>query len=65
MYIGMKWALFDIESTTIMMALYLENLGSSITKSILRVFHQVSGTGMEWSSLAGGFLKSFMQRQRS
>jgi len=43
-YIGMKWALFNTESTTIMMVLYLEDSRSSTTKSMLRMPHQASGT---------------------
>jgi len=43
----MKWALLDKESTTIMIASYPEDLVSSTIKSILRVFYQASGTGIE------------------
>jgi len=63
--IGIKWALFDIESTTIMTVLYLENLGSSITKSTLRVSHLTSGIGSRYNSLIRGCYVAFIQRYRS
>ena len=40
----MKYALFDTESTTIITASYPDGSGSFTTKSMLRVFHCVSGT---------------------
>ena len=43
-----------------MIVSYLEDLGSSTTKLMLRVFYWVFGTRMEWSSLTGGFLEGFL-----
>jgi len=48
-----------------MMALYLEDLASSTIKSMLRVSHQASSTGIEWSTPTRGFLEGFIWRQRS
>ena len=64
-YIGMKWALFDTESTTVMIVLYLEDLESSTTKSTLRVFYLASGMGSGYSSPIRGCLAIFIWRHRS
>ena len=45
--VRMKWALLDMESTTVMTVLYLEDSGSSTTKSIMRASYLASGTGIE------------------
>ena len=42
-WIGIKWACFDMESTTVITVSYLEDSGSSIIKSILKTFYQESG----------------------
>ena len=60
MCIGMKWALFDTEFTTIIIVLHLEGLGSSTTKFILRVSYLAFGIGSGCSSPTRGCLATFI-----
>ena len=64
-YVRMKWALLDTESTTIIIVSYPENLESLTMKSTLKVSHQAFETRIEQSSLTRGLLMAFMQKQRS
>jgi len=56
MYIRIKWALFGIGSTTVIIVLHLEDSESSTTKSILRV----SYTGNRYSSPIEKYLTAFV-----
>ena len=64
MCVGIKCALFDTKSTTIITALCLEDLGSSTMKSVLKVSHHVSGTGRGCSLPTGGCCMGFVLKHR-
>ena len=65
MYIGMKCACFDTESTTVITVSYLEKRGSFIMKSTLSMSHCKSGIQRGYNLPTGACLISFVLMQRS
>jgi len=64
MYVGMKWALFDIESAMVMTASHLEDSGSSTIKFMLNIFYLTLGIEREYNSMTEGYYVAFVWRHR-
>jgi len=63
-YVGMKWALFDIESAMVMTASHLEDSGSSTIKFMLNISYLTLGTEREYNSMTKGYYVTFVWRHR-
>jgi len=65
MYVGIKCALFNTKSTTVITALYPDDLWSSTMKSILRVSYHTSGTERRYNLSIREYHISSIHKHRS